>query len=133
MYYPENVAAWNRILILFLLHVALTVLWVIDKIYSMQYLYILYFLSGCFPVLAFFLVMQDQKLLHRLKPGNDQKKYRKSRIKNIDIETALFELDDFMRSQRVYCNSGISLTNLTAELDYTPHQLSELLSMQIDY
>lgn len=46
-----------------------------------------YFLSGCFPVFAFFLVMRNHRQLNKLKPGNNQKKYMKTKINNFILNS----------------------------------------------
>lgn len=122
----------RKIIIWFaLLNLGLTVLWVIDKIFTLKYLWHLYFISGCFPIIGSYLAIKYPNYLHMLQEILRPEKYIRSRINNIDPETALDELNTFMQSERPHLNSEINLAVLAERLDYSPHQFSELLNVHL--
>jgi AraC-like DNA-binding protein len=119
---------WKITIALVVLNIALSVLWAVDKTYSAGYLWHLYFLSGCFPIMAALIVVRYPEYLHSFK---SEKQYVKTRIDNIDADSALAQIDSFMRAEKVYRNSEITLNTLSSELDFTPHQLSEIINIHL--
>ncbi len=106
-----------------------TILWMIDKVYLMGYLWHLYLISGSTIIYASFLAIKYPNFLHDLKEASRQ--YVKTRINNVDIDTALQQLDSFMISEKPYLNNKLTLSMLAEQLEYTPHQLSELLNLHL--
>ena len=127
----EFSSVWRAFVVFILLNVVLTVLWMIDKIFSMRYLWHLYFISGCFPIIGSYLAIKYPKYVHMLVEMSSPKKYLKTKISNIDPDIAIEELITFMSNEKPFLNSGITLAGLASELDYTPHQLSELLNVHM--
>lgn len=55
-------------------------------------------------------------------------KYRKSKIKGMDVPAVLRKLDHLMKEKQVYQNEELTLPLLADQLGISPHQLSEMLN-----
>lgn len=126
--WKEFTSSWVRMGILFLFGLFLSALWSVDKIYSLHYLWFCYFMAGWFPVIGGLMCVQDPEFIARLKDLYQQKKYAKTRITGIDVETTLEHINTCVLSQKVYKDSEITLKGLANAVDLSTHQLSELIN-----
>lgn len=57
-----------------------------------------------------------------------KKSYKKSKLKQLDIESLQKQIVYLMEKEKLYCDEDISLYRLSEALEITPHQLSEFLN-----
>lgn len=81
---------------------------------------IFYFLEKKYA--GFFLLMQEDA---------SETKYRKSRLKGIDTGTTVERIRELMEIEQIYRDDVMSLQKLSAILQITPHQLSEILNNEM--
>jgi len=114
-----------------------SLLWLVDRIFSLHGLWYLYFLSGLFPIGAFFIVMFIPNYALIMQKRNETKSskdlskisYIKLRLESEQIKELSKKLNFYMESDKLYRNCMLSLTSLATRLSITPHQLSELLNV----
>jgi AraC-like DNA-binding protein len=64
--------------------------------------------------------------------GETRPKYQKSKISGLDVDSLLRRLSETMTSKKPYRDAGLTIVQLSREIDVTPHQLSELLNDKLD-
>tara|TARA_B100002051_G_scaffold276762_1_gene327661 strand:+ start:16788 stop:17837 length:1050 start_codon:yes stop_codon:yes gene_type:complete len=69
-------------------------------------------------------------LIHSLKEDY-QIRYARSRISHLDLDSIETRLDRLMDEERPYLDEDFNLAALSAELDMTPHQVSEMLNSRL--
>jgi AraC-like DNA-binding protein len=60
-----------------------------------------------------------------------QESYASSTLTNVDCDAVLSSLNTLMQSGRVYEDAELSLPRLAAQLEISPHQLSELMNARL--
>lgn len=55
--------------------------------------------------------------------------YAASTLKSVDIEASLHQLDELMKSTRLYQNENLNLAMVAEAMDLSSHQLSELINV----
>jgi len=63
-----------------------------------------------------------------LRRARERERYRKSRLTGIDLADLEARLERSMRDERAYAREDLALPALAAELDVSPHQLSEYIN-----
>lgn len=63
-----------------------------------------------------------------IRTENIKRHYIKSKIRDLDIEKVMNELQQMMEDEKAFASEDISLKIVAEELNITPHQLSELIN-----
>jgi AraC-like DNA-binding protein len=58
--------------------------------------------------------------------------YKKSRLKNIDIEMVCDHLHHLMKNEKLYTELDLTIDTIASRLSVTPHQLSQLLNERLN-
>jgi len=66
-----------------------------------------------------------------IKSEIKKRQYEKSKIKDLDISTVLFNLSNMMENEKAFASEDITIGIVADELSITVHQLSEILNKKI--
>jgi len=83
-------------------------------------------------ITAVFLVGQRYpRLLQPVAEEIRKARYQKSQIDHLDVDTVVQALAALMQQQRLWADAELSLASLAAQLEVTPHQLSQILNQTL--
>ena len=68
--------------------------------------------------------------LYPRQAEKDEQKYKKSKIKGVDVNRILQELDRVMDEDKAYCDEDLTLGRLAETLEVSAYQLSEILNIE---
>lgn len=88
----------------------------------------LFFLSSI-PPLIYIIHSIYPTLFDELKEAiQEEKKYKNSQIKNIDLDELSNRIQKLMDTKKIYMEEGLKLNQVAETLEITPHQLSEFIN-----
>lgn len=117
----------STIFILFL-NLLQCLIWIIDKVFALGWLWFLYLLSGSFIIAYFFIIIKEMGVIISLNRAGGKKQNSKSTLKNIDEEKTLEKLNSVLREEKVYRDEAVNLETLASVVGIGSHQLSELIN-----
>lgn len=86
---------------------------------------------GAFIICIYLLRQRNPEIfLEVQKIVEEEKKYKTSQLKKIDLAGLNFKLKNLFEKEKIYRDDAISLSKLAVELDITNHQLSEYLNQE---
>jgi AraC-like DNA-binding protein len=129
--YKKMTRDWLITFILAFLNFGLMALWIWDKVNFGQHLFLLYFITGCFPIFTSMIIIKYPDFLSNFQKMVQVKKYVKSRLKNIDPAGVIATIDNLMANEKLFSQSELTLTELAKAVDLSPQQLSEILNVHL--
>ncbi|MBN1534482.1 MAG: AraC family transcriptional regulator [Spirochaetes bacterium] len=79
-------------------------------------------------IMLFFISNRYPEFFNKLRKEASRVKYRRSKIAGIDVRAVVERISELMEYERIYEDDGLTLRQLSAIMEVTPHQLSEILN-----
>jgi len=108
-----------------------SLLWIIDRAFSLGFLWHLYVVSGSFIIIDFMLVAKDLSFFMGFPHPDKKKEYVKPRLERADTQDIGSKVTRAMELGKLYRKEDIKLADLASETGLTAHELSEYLNTQV--
>jgi len=114
-----------------IINIAQSLLWLVDRAFSLSLLWYLYLLSGLVIVIEFLITVKDLSAFISQAALGQKSNYTKTRLDEKDIVSIGEGINRAIVDEKGYQQEDIKLADLAAQIGITPHQLSEYLNTQV--
>lgn len=90
------------------------------------------YLIGCFLIVLYILRLRNPEIFQEVqKIVEEEKKYKNSQLKSIDLNTVAVKLKTVLEIEKIYREDNLNLTELASRIGISNHQLSEYLNQEL--